>query len=465
MVGGPLPLLIESAVEGDDWDEINKDVPDTPGILMNGSPVMIRVLINTSNFSSRVHERVEITATGDFIVRGGGVLGGGSEWRFSGGEIFTLRDAGDLAGYARFYIQPVTDYYRLEIVGLGRNWPNGAYPRYRGRLEISPFAGGFIVINALALEEYLYAVVPSEMPSYFGLESSKVQAIAARSFAYRQLQQGRFLAYGADIDDSVISQVYNNLPENEISMAAVRATQGMVLTYEGQVILANYFSTSGGTTANAGEVWPTREGFPGETPGFLRAGAQFDAGFATGDLRLEENADAFFRDMEVPGFERDFPWFRWQVRMSAEELAASINAGLRQREGPSGGIGYVYNLEITRRGQGGNAMELLISGTDATARVETEFVIRSLLAPRNSRITLNNGNTLNGMAMMPSAFFTMEMERDVFGALTAVTFFGGGHGHGVGMSQNGVRALLNRGHSYIAVLAHFYPGTEVVRVW
>ena len=79
MVGGPLPLLIESAVEGDDWDEINKDVPDTPGILMNGSPVMIRVLINTSNFSSRVHERVEITATGDFIVRGGGVLGGGSE--------------------------------------------------------------------------------------------------------------------------------------------------------------------------------------------------------------------------------------------------------------------------------------------------------------------------------------------------------------------------------------------------
>ncbi|MCL2190260.1 MAG: SpoIID/LytB domain-containing protein [Defluviitaleaceae bacterium] len=457
--GGPLPTLPFESEPIIVNETINKIIPaeliETRDTCESKS---IRVLINTSHFASRIHGSVTITATGAFVVRGGGVLEGATERHFDAGEFFSLQRVTDMAGYEYFCIQPITDCNQLVLVGLGRNWGNNGHPSYRGRLEIRVKNGGFLVVNELCFEEYLYAVVPSEMPSSFGLEASKIQAITARSFAYRQFYEMRFRAYGAHIDDSVMSQVYNNLPETEISIEAVRATRGLILAYNGEVILANYFSTSGGTTANSGEVWAGVGAFPAETPPFLRARAQFEPSFTVGDLRYEENAAAFFKNTDVPAFERDLPWFRWQVRMTAQELTTAINArGV-------GNIGQIYDLQVIQRGQGGNIMELLIVGTSGSAPIFTEFEIRATLAPRNSRLTLNNGTTLNGWGMMPSAFFTMEKERDVFGALVAVTFYGGGHGHGVGMSQNGARALLDRGFTYREVLAHFYPGTEVVEM-
>jgi stage II sporulation protein D len=496
-VGGPLPVLeildTETVYEdiltrdihvepGKTRDEISDETPGKTPDNPPEIPLMIRVLLNASHFSGFMHGSVAVTATGDFTVSGFSFLGTDLLFTFTAGEVFKIQNADDMLGYNHLYIETNDPEARLEIISLGRNWPNGANPLYRGRIEISSAENGFIVINELPLEEYLYAVVPGEMPSSYGLEAAKVQAITARSFAYRQIYENRFQSYGAYIDDSVISQVYNNIPENDISIEAVRATRGMVLTYEGEVIVANYFSTSGGTTANSGEVWSSGNGFPAETPPYLRARAQFGRGYNVNDLRLEENADAFFRDMDVPAFEREFPFFRWRVRMTADELTAGINRNLveRQRVNPSliqrvgfgetalgstvAGIGRLVDLEVTKRGQGGNIMEMQLTGTESTVRVQTEFNIRTLLAPRNSLVFLHNGNTLNGWAMMPSAFFTMEIERDSSGVLTAVTFIGGGHGHGVGMSQNGAKVLLDMGYHYRDVLMHFYPGTEITQI-
>ncbi|MCL2499561.1 MAG: SpoIID/LytB domain-containing protein [Defluviitaleaceae bacterium] len=483
-LGGPLPVL-ENNISDETiiFDLLPlEEIPQAIAreTLPETSPVIIRVLINTSRFSQRVHESITLTATGAFTVRWEHHISDEKIIEYEAGEIFSLKKISDMMGYSHLYIEPAEADTRIEIMGLARNWPNGENPQYRGRIEVFAVADGFIVINELPLEEYLYAVVPSEMPSSYGLEAVKVQAITARSFAYRQFYENRFRAYGAHIDDSVISQVYNNLPENAISIEAVRTTQGMVLTYEGTVIIANYFSTSGGTTANAGEVWPVNGQFPGETPPYLRARAQFESAYSVEDLRLEENAAVFFRDWDVPGFDREFPFFRWRVYMTAEALSASINKSLneRQRANPSliqrigfgdaalGGtvrsIGQLRDLEVVQRGQGGNIIEMLLVGTDASVRVLTEFNIRTLLAPNNSQIFLHNGNTLNGWGMMPSAFFSMEIERDDTGKLTGVTFYGGGHGHGAGMSQNGAKALLDRGYGYREVLMHFYPGTEII---
>ena len=100
-----------------------------------------------------------------------------------------------------------------------------------------------LLINELALEEYLYAVVPSEMPTYYGIEALKVQAVCARSYAYRHLLANSLSRYGAHVDDSVSYQVYNNIPENEESVLAVKDTYGRVIEYEGEIITAYYFST------------------------------------------------------------------------------------------------------------------------------------------------------------------------------------------------------------------------------
>jgi len=299
-----------------------------------------------------------------------------------------------------------------------------------------------------------------------------VQAVTARSFAYHHLHTQTFRAYDAHVVDSVFSQVYNNSPENETSIAAVNATRGQILTYNGEIVLANYFSTSGGTTANFGEVWARGSQFPSCTPMYLTAALQFCIDeHNSGDLCVEKYADAFFRSMDIPGFDREFPWFRWQVSLTAAQLSATINTNLAARRAanpslvyitPSGAttLGQLQDIEIIRRGQGGNIMEIRLIGTDAVAYVKTEFNIRTLLAPNGATVVRHDGSYVSNMTMLPSAFFTMEKETDTDGNLT-ITFYGGGHGHGVGMSQNGAVALLNRGLTYLEVLEHYYHGTQI----
>jgi stage II sporulation protein D len=412
-------------------------------------PTFIRVVIGNSTFDDLVHESVEITGTGAFTVRGGERVA-----RFEAGEIFRVArgENVDFWGGLRFYIAPDSLEERLEIIGLRRNWAGGAYPRYRGVFEISPSLNdGFVIVNELPMEQYLYAVVPSEMPSYHGVEAAKVQAITARTFAYHQFYANRFREFGAHVDDSVISQVYNNIPENEISREAVRATRGLVLMYDGEIILANYFSTSGGTTANFGEVWAVGTQFPSDTPPFLRAASQVK-GFEFGDLRREDVASAFFRNTEIEGIDAQFPWFRWQVHMTVEELSERINLHHQ--------VGTLRYMEVTKRGQGGNIMEMIFHGDYHHARVQTEFAVRTALNPRDIPVVRHDGSSSGVLSLMPSAFFTFDLHFDD-GVLQAATFFGGGNGHGVGMSQNGVRALLDMGFSYREVLKHYYRGVEI----
>jgi len=459
-------------------------------IVDNAPPQNIRVVIGTSNFAGLVHESVTITSTGEFTVRGGPLVRASRPETMrtetiTAGQHFVVSPEvnADLWGGTRLYIAPTDpDSHRLEIVGLARNWPGGQSPQYRGVFEISHYnGGGFLIVNELCIEEYLYAVVPSEMPTAHGPEAAKVQAITARSFAQHQLYQNAFYTFGAHVDDSVISQVYNNIPETEISVAAVNATRGKVLAVDGRVVIANYFSTSGGTTANFGEVWAQGSMFPGKTSEYLRSQPQFLVeDFDPGDLRLEQNAAAFFRSYDIPAIDRQFPWFRWQTTLTAAQLTAGINAniGARQAANPAmiqvldangqltnarvQNIGQLIGLKIVERGQGGNIMEMIFTGTSAAVRVRTEFNIRSLLTPGAVPVTRHDGSQAANLTLLPSAFFTMDMQNDTNGHISAVQFFGGGNGHGVGMSQNGVRTLVDMGMSYREIIKHYYPGVEVI---
>ena len=440
-------------------------------------PPNIRVAINTSGFGGLVHESVTVTATGAFTVHGG-------EWyqNFAAGQHFTVSQTenADLWTAARLYIVPDCTSFRLEIVGLRRNWPSGQTPQYRGSFEIFRHGNGFVVVNELCLEEYLYAVIPSEMPTSHGLEAAKVQAVTARSYAMRQIYLHRLAEFDAHICDSVMSQVYNNIPETEMAIQAVAATRGMVLAVDGQIVAANYFSTSGGTTANAGEVWATGGRFPAATPVHLQSQLQFYmADHNPGNLREEYYANRFFRNLDIPAIDRQFAWFRWQTTLTAEQLTASINAsiGTRQAANPTliqvldanrqptnatvRTIGNLLNMEVLSRGQGGNIMEMVLVGTEATVLVRTEFNIRTLLNPGAVPVHRHDGTHVAGLRLLPSAFFTMEQELSANGNISSVTFFGGGNGHGVGMSQNGVRTLVERGMCFRGILSHYYPGSDI----
>jgi stage II sporulation protein D len=125
---------------------------------------------------------------------------------------------------------------------------------FRGKLLVSSDGKQLEVVNSVGLEAYLKGVVPAEMPSGWSPEALKAQAVAARSYALANLTKGRdFDLYG-----DTRSQVYGGLAaESPPASAAVDATKGEVVLFNGKVADTLFFSTSGGRTASAAETTGT----------------------------------------------------------------------------------------------------------------------------------------------------------------------------------------------------------------
>jgi SpoIID/LytB domain protein len=122
---------------------------------------------------------------------------------------------------------------------------------YRGSIQVDVVGGKLRVINVVGLEQYLYGVVPSEMPFNWLPEALKAQAVVARSYALATRKSGAF-----DLYPDTRSQVYLGIEhERPSTNAAVDATAGKVVLYQGQVARTYFFSTSGGRTASAEDVW------------------------------------------------------------------------------------------------------------------------------------------------------------------------------------------------------------------
>jgi SpoIID/LytB domain protein len=119
---------------------------------------------------------------------------------------------------------------------------------YRGQITVDVVDGKLRAVNVVALEQYLYGVVPSEMPSNWSSEALKAQAVAARSYAMATRQVGA----PYDVFSDTRSQVYLGLShEDPATSAAVDATKGQVLYYAGKVATTFFSSTSGGQTESA----------------------------------------------------------------------------------------------------------------------------------------------------------------------------------------------------------------------
>ena len=139
------------------------------------------------------------------------------------------------------------------IVFLPGDEPLRLGRRYRGTIQVDVVAGRLRAVNVVGLEQYLYGVVPAEVPDYWPAEVLKAQAVAARSYALATRKTG-----GAfDVYPDVRSQVYRGVDEEEDSTnAAVDETAAEILTYGGKVVTTYFHSTSGGRTASVVDVWP-----------------------------------------------------------------------------------------------------------------------------------------------------------------------------------------------------------------
>ncbi len=123
--------------------------------------------------------------------------------------------------------------------------------RYRGELQITSTGKALAAVDYVGLEQYLWSVVPGEMPADWPAEALKAQAVAARTYALSSLLKGRSFDLYADVR----SQVYLGLPgEDTRTTAAVKATAGQALFYGGKPAIALFHSSSGGRTADSTEV-------------------------------------------------------------------------------------------------------------------------------------------------------------------------------------------------------------------
>jgi stage II sporulation protein D len=270
-----------------------------------------------------------------------------------------------------------------------------------GRLEVFAEQGTLVAVNAVDLEQYVAAVVASEVPHQWPEQALRAQAVAARTFAVAQkVAQGP--ASRAHLGSSVLDQVYRNAahPPRQ-ALEAARATSGEVLTW-GAAPIAAYFSASCGGTSESAEAAFNLA--PGTTP-YIRAGVE------DGDARA------------------------WTVRLPLSAITAALRKGQRMQA-------EVRAISVQSRTASGRAQTLLIE-TSAGPRPLLAVELRQLL----------------GYERLPSLLFEVTTESG------AAIFRGKGSGHGVGLCQWGARARALRGDGYREILAHYYPGAELRRMY
>lgn len=390
----------------------------------------IRVLIMNKGFQGLYHSTLTLVCSGPVKV-----IQGDKEKRLKAGEEFTIRTGDRQLRDGRLILEPETGG---EITVRSLERAQGT-PSYTGRMEIVEGEGGLVLVNELYLEDYLKRVVPSEMPSSYEKEALKAQAICARTYAYMQLQSNTYSLYGAHVDDSTNFQVYNNT-ENSIQAAeAVQDTYGKMLLYDGKPITAYYFSTSCGTTSDA-SVW----GSDPESVPYLKSVA-LQPGRETLDLSSNEAFSAFIKNQDIKSYDSAYPFYRWNVTTSQEILSSNID-----------GVGTVTGLQITERGGGGVAKKLLVTGTEGEKTISGQNAIRAALGDESLVITKKDGKTVTGWGSLPSGFLTVEDAGN-----GKFQIFGGGFGHGAGMSQNGAQAMAKSGMKCEEILKFFYDGVSV----
>ncbi|HHU71964.1 MAG TPA: SpoIID/LytB domain-containing protein [Clostridiales bacterium] len=441
----------------------------------------IRVLLKTSGFASNYHEEIILTSDEEFVISSKE-----RDNKYTAGEKVTISIGDELLKDGRIKVYTSSGEGKIQLLSVKRSEGN---PKYRGTLEIVDNSEGLLLVNELPLEEYLYAVIPSEMPTYYGIEALKVQAVCARSYAYRHLMANSLNKYGAHVDDSVSYQVYNNISENEDSVLAVKDTYGQVIEYDGEVITAYYFSTSCGHTTTAEYVWANGEPIP-YLKGRLMAVEDSSRVLSQEnirdyrDLSNEETFRKFISEDTLTTYDSEFNWYRWTTKIDIDTLNDTIDEKLASRyransnliltmvnpnEGgtepvyesiPVDSIGEIVDISVKNRETGGIITDLLITGSKKTILVKTEYNIRSILAPLTNTLIRKDLSEVNNLKLLPSAFFVIDKTVDD-GKLRSITLNGGGYGHGVGMSQNGVKAMIDNGIKYKEILSYFYDGTEI----
>ena len=496
----------------------------------------IRVLIQNSDYQGIFHKEVKLSCDTEWELHYG--LDGELTEKHAGGEELLLD--GNSAWFtecARIVLSPAEDGGKISLLSVNRSQGT---PAYRGSMEIRKTGQGFVVINELPVEEYLYGVVPSEMPVSYPMEALKAQAICARTYVYAHLESPGYGEYGAHVDDSTGYQVYNNTAEKEEAIQAVQETKGEVVRLNGELVDTYYYSTSCGfgadervwnpgeekkvsylTAASISETAMQQEQNSAEIPGTGKqegdnAGLPGTGYFTAQDMCRGDYFHEFLHNPPETDFERQEPWYRWSITVESID-AESLQKVLKERQeaepdrilveksgnktepvggnaenvgsnagnagsnagnagsnaGNAGGnaetagewedIGRITDICIGKRGDGGIAESLVIKGEKKTVTVLSQYNIRAVLCAGGVTAVRQDGSKVELKMLLPSAFFEIESVKEGENMI-GYKLYGGGYGHGAGMSQNAARHMAEKGYTTADILLFFYRDCKIENV-
>lgn len=341
----------------------------------------------------------------------------------------------------RIFVEPEDQQSGIQVIGSTQT---KKVPSYLGSFEISQENEGLLLLNELDLEDYLTRVVPSEMPASYNLEALKAQAVCARTYAYLQIKANYYSQYGAHVDDTTKFQVYNKEGASERTDMAVKETYGEMVFLNDSPVETYYFSTSCGHTTD-GTIWGADLS---EVP-YLK-GIFLTEDKKPYDLTTNEAFVPFIKGQGEKNYDSGFPMYRWTTKFTNEDMKERISD-----------IGTIQAILVTARGTGGIAKSIQVIGSEGEKTITGESRIRSILCDPEQVIVKNDKKTLTGWASLPSAFIAVdETARDEQGVRT-FTVWGGGYGHGVGMSQNAAQQMAREGKNYKEILTYFYDGVKI----
>ena len=307
------------------------------------------------------------------------------------------------------------------------------------------------VINYIELEHYLWGVMKNEIGDQYPEEALKSFAVSTRSFAYAN--RGSHSKYGFDLCTGDECQMYRGVSaESAACTAAYKATAGLVMKYNGKLATGNHYANSGGHTLNSEDAWVS--------------------------------AVPYLRAVEDPYS----PEYTWDVSYSYAQVKSKLQAqGIN--------VGDVLKVEISSATDYGAVLELTITGTEGSAtlskgKIKSTFSLRSQLFTLNPEIE----NADSDSTEEPSVFLmgadgiavktdlkdlvVFDGEKTVSGSALdwtgfgekavsnasaddMLTFHGRGNGHGVGMSQSGIKVMSQQGFKFDEILKFYFTGITI----
>ena len=352
--------------------------------------------------------------------------------------------------------------FSLHGVTIGKefHWQQQETQTFQGALILRIIEGELHAINRIAIEDYLTSVIASEMSGTSSVELLKAHAVISRSWLLAQIaplgasplplpRRGKGEAirwydreahthFDVCADDHC--QRYQGVSRKVTPQVyeAIRATRGIVLSYEGEVCDARFSKCCGGKTELYESCWD-------DTPHpYLSV---VDDPFCNTD-------DPKILSEVLNHYDQSTDFYRWTVQYTQAELSELV----RHR----GGFDYgdIIDLIPIERGPSGRIVRLQIVGTKATRIIGKELEIRRTLSETHlysSAFEVTKASSTPPEGELTNSAKPESPSSGGVGEAPLFILHGSGWGHGVGLCQIGAAVMGAKGYNYKEILHHYYP--------